>query len=71
MFLEVHLHCHLNTVFSEIMVENWDGWYDKWYPKPRPFVVPDYRIYKVEGVQELEYVRDTLAKRGLKDPWLR
>lgn len=33
--------------------------------------VPDWKIYKVEGIKELEYVRDTLASRGLKDPWLR
>ena len=33
--------------------------------------VPDWRIYKIEGIQELEYIRDTLAAKGLKDPWLR
>ncbi|XP_073988335.1 NADH dehydrogenase [ubiquinone] 1 beta subcomplex subunit 3 [Rhodnius prolixus] len=33
--------------------------------------IPDYRIYKVEDVPELVQTRDLLAKRGLKDPWLR
>lgn len=33
--------------------------------------IPDYRIYKIDGIKELEWVRDELAKKGLKDPWLR
>ncbi|KAM9305866.1 NADH dehydrogenase [ubiquinone] 1 beta subcomplex subunit 3 [Gastrophryne carolinensis] len=32
--------------------------------------IPDYRIWKVEGTP-LEDVQARLARRGLKDPWLR
>merc|ERR1711976_302967 len=35
------------------------------------FKIPDYRIYKIDGIKDLEWVRDELAKKGLKDPWLR
>ncbi|KAG8302935.1 electron transport chain [Homalodisca vitripennis] len=33
--------------------------------------VPDYRIYKVEDCPELVRVQQELARKGLKDPWLR
>ncbi|XP_014480008.1 PREDICTED: NADH dehydrogenase [ubiquinone] 1 beta subcomplex subunit 3 [Dinoponera quadriceps] len=33
--------------------------------------IPDPNIYKVEDVPELKRVQEELAKRGLKDPWLR
>lgn len=36
-----------------------------------PYKVPDPNIYKVENAKELVYLRDELAKRGLKDPWIR
>lgn len=36
-----------------------------------PVNIPNPNIYKVEDVPELKYVQDELAKRGLKDPWLR
>ncbi|XP_026478009.1 NADH dehydrogenase [ubiquinone] 1 beta subcomplex subunit 3-like [Ctenocephalides felis] len=36
-----------------------------------PYVVPDYRIYKVEDAPELVQVQKALASKGLKDPWLR
>lgn len=36
-----------------------------------PYKVPNPNTYKVENAAELIYVRDELAKRGLKDPWIR
>ncbi|KAG8200863.1 hypothetical protein JTE90_015768 [Oedothorax gibbosus] len=36
-----------------------------------PPEVPDYRIYKVKGVRQLERVQRMLAQHGLTDPWLR
>jgi len=33
--------------------------------------IPDYKIYKWEGIPELEAVNRALAQRGLKDPWMR
>ena len=33
--------------------------------------IPDWRIYKIDGVKDLENTRDALAKRGLKWHWLR
>lgn len=36
-----------------------------------PYKVPNPNIYKVENAKELVYLRDELAKRGLKDPWIR
>ncbi|XP_061464017.1 NADH dehydrogenase [ubiquinone] 1 beta subcomplex subunit 3 [Rhineura floridana] len=33
-------------------------------------VFPDYRVWKVEGTP-LQEVQERLARRGLKDPWLR
>lgn len=40
------------------------------YPSYK-FQLPDVNKYKVETVPELVYAREVLAKRGLKDPWLR
>lgn len=38
-----------------------------------PYVVPkpEYYANKVDKVPELVMVQEELAKRGLKDPWLR
>ncbi|CAB3364277.1 Hypothetical predicted protein [Cloeon dipterum] len=36
-----------------------------------PYKIPDYRIYKVDGVPELMRVKTALAAKGLRDPWLR
>ncbi|XP_029041178.1 NADH dehydrogenase [ubiquinone] 1 beta subcomplex subunit 3 isoform X2 [Osmia bicornis bicornis] len=36
-----------------------------------PYLVPSPDIYKVEDVPELMRVREKLAEKGLKDPWLR
>ena len=33
--------------------------------------IPDWRQYKVEDAPELVTVRNMLAAKGLKDPWLR
>ncbi|RZF43320.1 hypothetical protein LSTR_LSTR001581 [Laodelphax striatellus] len=33
--------------------------------------IPDWKSYKVEDVPELMRVKEALAKKGLKDPWLR
>ncbi|XP_060639306.1 NADH dehydrogenase [ubiquinone] 1 beta subcomplex subunit 3 [Anolis sagrei] len=32
--------------------------------------LPDYKMWKIEGTP-LEVVQERLARRGLKDPWLR
>ncbi|CAK9821543.1 NADH dehydrogenase [ubiquinone] 1 beta subcomplex subunit 3 [Anthophora retusa] len=36
-----------------------------------PYTVPSPDIYKVEDVPELLRVKEKLAAKGLKDPWLR
>lgn len=36
-----------------------------------PYKVPEASIYKIETVPELIEVQKALARRGLKDPWLR
>lgn len=36
-----------------------------------PYKVPDASIYKVSDAPELVEVERALARRGLKDPWLR
>lgn len=38
-----------------------------------PYVVPKPEIYnnQVEKINELNYLQKELAKRGLKDPWIR
>ncbi|GLH07811.1 hypothetical protein R5R35_000651 [Gryllus longicercus] len=33
--------------------------------------IPDWRIYKVENVPVLMQVKEALAQKGLKDPWMR
>jgi len=34
--------------------------------------VPDYKKYSsIEGIKQLEWVQTELAKKGLKDPWIR
>lgn len=35
------------------------------------FKAPDWRQYKVEDVKDLKWVQDELAKKGLRNPWLR
>ena len=35
------------------------------------FVSPDWRLYRVENAPALVSVKDRLAQKGLKDPWLR
>ncbi|CAD5123580.1 DgyrCDS11914 [Dimorphilus gyrociliatus] len=37
----------------------------------KTFKVPDWKSYKIDGIKELEWTRDNLARKGLKDPWLR
>jgi len=41
-----------------------------WKPGER-FKAPDWRQYRVEDIKELKKVQDDLAKKGLKNPWLR
>lgn len=35
------------------------------------YKIPDYKIYKVDNIPELVRVKNALAAKGLKDPWLR
>ena len=35
------------------------------------FKAPDWRQYRVEDIKELKWTQDELAKKGLKNPWLR
>ncbi|XP_072764593.1 NADH dehydrogenase [ubiquinone] 1 beta subcomplex subunit 3 [Anoplolepis gracilipes] len=39
--------------------------------KGQPYKIPSPDIYKVEDVPQLKCVQEELAKKGLKDPWLR
>jgi len=41
-----------------------------WYEGER-FKAPDWRQYKVEDIKELKKAQDELAKKGLRNPWLR
>ncbi|XP_038048922.1 NADH dehydrogenase [ubiquinone] 1 beta subcomplex subunit 3-like [Patiria miniata] len=36
-----------------------------------PYDIPDWSKYKVEDVPELKAIQDRLARKGLRDPWLR
>lgn len=36
-----------------------------------PPKVPDYTIYKTDGIKVMKNVEERLAKHGLKDPWAR
>lgn len=36
-----------------------------------PYHVPDYKTFKIEGIKELEELEAALAKKCLKDPWIR
>lgn len=36
-----------------------------------PYKVPKADIYKISDAKELMEVQEALARRGLKDPWLR
>ncbi|XP_020283854.1 NADH dehydrogenase [ubiquinone] 1 beta subcomplex subunit 3 [Pseudomyrmex gracilis] len=37
----------------------------------QPYKIPSPDVYKLEDVPELQRVQEKLAKKGLKDPWLR
>ncbi|KAK7590687.1 hypothetical protein V9T40_002300 [Parthenolecanium corni] len=63
---------YVDKWFNYKFDKKYEGWYDKWYPKMGNFEVPHYTQYKdIEGIWQLEYTRDKLAKYGLKDPWMR
>ncbi|KAM7249103.1 hypothetical protein ACFE04_021587 [Oxalis oulophora] len=54
------------------MAEFNDGRYNTWFPDNGEFKVPHHSKYKsIDGIWQLEYTRDKLAKYGLKDPWMR
>ncbi|XP_045505426.1 NADH dehydrogenase [ubiquinone] 1 beta subcomplex subunit 3 [Colias croceus] len=36
-----------------------------------PYTIPHYSQFQIKGIPELEEVEKELAKRGLKDPWIR
>lgn len=36
-----------------------------------PYQVPDYKTFKIQGIKELEELEAALAKKNLKDPWIR
>ncbi|XP_075985110.1 NADH dehydrogenase [ubiquinone] 1 beta subcomplex subunit 3 [Anticarsia gemmatalis] len=36
-----------------------------------PYTIPDYKSFVVKGVPQLEELEQALAKKGLKDPWIR
>ncbi|XP_005097089.1 NADH dehydrogenase [ubiquinone] 1 beta subcomplex subunit 3 [Aplysia californica] len=36
-----------------------------------PHEIPDWRIYKAEGIPELDRLQKRLGALGLKDPWIR
>lgn len=36
-----------------------------------PYKIPDASIYKVENIPILVKLQEKLAKKGLKDPWIR
>lgn len=63
---------YVDKWFNYKFDKKYEGWYDKWYPKMGNFEVPHYTQYKdIEGIWQLEFTRDKLAKYGLKDPWMR
>ena len=35
------------------------------------FKAPDWRQYRVEDIEHLKWTQDELAKKGLRNPWLR
>ena len=41
-----------------------------WRPGER-FKAPDWRVYRWEDVKELRRTQEQLAKKGLRNPWLR
>jgi len=46
------------------------GGHDAHHKAP-PYTIPSPDIYKVEDIPELKRIQEELAKRRLKDPWLR
>lgn len=36
-----------------------------------PYTIPKYTDFKVQGIPQLEELEQALAKKGLKDPWIR
>ncbi|CAH2056988.1 unnamed protein product, partial [Iphiclides podalirius] len=36
-----------------------------------PYTIPDYKQFKIEGIPQLEELEKALAKKGLRDPWIR
>lgn len=36
-----------------------------------PYKVPHYTTFKVQGIPDLEELEKALAKKGLRDPWIR
>ncbi|XP_014359431.1 NADH dehydrogenase [ubiquinone] 1 beta subcomplex subunit 3 [Papilio machaon] len=36
-----------------------------------PYKIPDYKQFTIQGIPQLEELEKELAKKGLKDPWIR
>lgn len=36
-----------------------------------PYQIPDYKTFKIAGIKQLEELEAALAKKNLKDPWIR
>lgn len=36
-----------------------------------PYKIPDYKQFRIQGIPQLEELERELAKKGLKDPWIR
>ncbi|CAH2098010.1 unnamed protein product [Euphydryas editha] len=36
-----------------------------------PYTIPKYTDFKVKGIPQLEELEEALARKGLKDPWIR
>ncbi|XP_003748319.1 NADH dehydrogenase [ubiquinone] 1 beta subcomplex subunit 3 isoform X2 [Galendromus occidentalis] len=39
--------------------------------EPEAIVPKDHTIYKPDGIRQLDTLKERLAKKGLKDPWMR
>ena len=66
----MYITCTLFLHYSNSK-SNLDMGHDGHHGSKPPYVVPDYRIYKVENAPELLRTQRALASIGLKDPWIR
>lgn len=69
--MHYNIHIHLQTRSSDLLFNSFSRIMGHGEEHGHGKInIPDYRQWKIEGTP-LQEVQEKLARKGLKDPWLR